>query len=315
MRVAVIGAGMAGAACAAVLQERGHEVTVLDKGRAPGGRLAQRRVEGFVFDHGAQYMKARDAGFVAAVEAWGREGVAVPWPAADTGGEPVFVGMPFMGAPVRALLRGCTVRSGVEVAGLRREGEAWCLLDGYGAVLERVPLVVLAIPAPRARALLERAGADAAAAMAEALAPVTIAPCWAGLFGFARRLPLEEESRRMGEGPLVWLARNTGKPGRGGLESWTVHAAPAWSRERLEQTPGEVAAALLRKLAEAGGETLPPVRHVAAHRWRHALVERPLGQSFLADPAAGLALCGDWCLGPRVEAAWLSGRSLGEALA
>jgi predicted NAD/FAD-dependent oxidoreductase len=51
------------------------------------------------------------------------------------------------------------------------------------------------------------------------------------------------------------------------------------------------------------------------HRWRHARVEAPLGEPWLADWDAALAFCGDWCLDARVEAAFLSGDALGGALA
>jgi predicted NAD/FAD-dependent oxidoreductase len=44
-------------------------------------------------------------------------------------------------------------------------------------------------------------------------------------------------------------------------------------------------------------------------------VEAPLGEAFLLDRGAGVGFCGDWCLGARAEAAWLSGTALGSALA
>jgi len=43
--LAVIGVGIAGAACAHALLPAGHPVHVCDKSRGPGGRLATRRVE------------------------------------------------------------------------------------------------------------------------------------------------------------------------------------------------------------------------------------------------------------------------------
>ncbi|MFL5335181.1 MAG: FAD-dependent oxidoreductase [Geminicoccaceae bacterium] len=43
--IAVIGAGMAGAACAAALARAGAAVRLFDKGRSIGGRMAQRRVD------------------------------------------------------------------------------------------------------------------------------------------------------------------------------------------------------------------------------------------------------------------------------
>jgi len=63
LKVAVVGTGIAGAACAASLQQAGLDVTLYDKSRGVGGRLATRRAtwtgsDGasmrVEFDHGAQ---------------------------------------------------------------------------------------------------------------------------------------------------------------------------------------------------------------------------------------------------------------------
>jgi len=97
--VLVVGAGLAGLACASALAERGGRGLVLDKGRGPGGRLSTRRrtdAEGraLAFDHGAQYFTVRDAAFARQVERWCARGVAAPWPArvitlaAGVAGEP-----------------------------------------------------------------------------------------------------------------------------------------------------------------------------------------------------------------------------------
>ena len=51
--VAVVGAGIAGAACARALLAGGVGVQVLDRGRAGGGRLASRTVSGRRVDLGA----------------------------------------------------------------------------------------------------------------------------------------------------------------------------------------------------------------------------------------------------------------------
>jgi predicted NAD/FAD-dependent oxidoreductase len=44
-----------------------------------------------------------------------------------------------------------------------------------------------------------------------------------------------------------------------------------------------------------------------AHRWRHARVRQPLGVDCVLHESGRLVVCGDWCLGDSVEAAWLSG--------
>ena len=48
----VVGAGLAGLWIARALDANGSDYLVLDKGRTPGGRMATRRFEGGLFDHG-----------------------------------------------------------------------------------------------------------------------------------------------------------------------------------------------------------------------------------------------------------------------
>ena len=53
--VVVVGAGISGLVCASELSQAGIDVTVVEMGRGPGGRLATRRGSGLPFDHGTQY--------------------------------------------------------------------------------------------------------------------------------------------------------------------------------------------------------------------------------------------------------------------
>ena len=63
-----------------------------------------------------------------------------------------------------------------------------------------------------------------------------------------------------------------------------------------------------------GGEAIKPAVAIA-HRWRYALAEAVYAEHYLIDPERQLAACGDWCGGPRVEGAFLSGLETAEQLA
>ena len=313
--IAIIGAGMAGATCARTLADAGVRVAVFDKGRSVGGRLAQRRSDGATFDHGAQYLTARDPALVAAVERWRAAGLVAGWPeAASSAGDPVLVGVPAMNAPVKDLLAGLAVTTGFRAAGIASVDGNWLVRGEDEVIHGPFAALVLAVPAPQAVDLLATVNQGRAAELVLRLGGVRMAPCWSAMAAFTGPLPVASSTLR-GEGEIVWAARNSGKPGRDGPESWTIHAGPDWSRANLERRPEEVAPELLRAFAALAGIEPPVARHLAAHRWRFALVERPLGQPCLHDPALRLGLCGDWCLGPRVEAAFLSGRAMAAALA
>jgi renalase len=180
MRIAIVGAGMAGLACAAALVERGHSPVLFDKGRGPGGRMSTRRVdaagETLRFDHGAQYFTVRDPGFAAQVARWERDGVAARWPLA---GEDTWVGTPGMNAPVRAMAGGHAVAWNTRVAALTREGKHWQLC-GAGSG-ESFDAVVVAVPAEQAAPLLAPIRAD----LAERAANTRSAPCWTAMVAFA----------------------------------------------------------------------------------------------------------------------------------
>ena len=101
MKFAIVGAGIAGLACAELLAREGHAVQLFEKGRGPGGRLSTRRVETSLgeatFDHGAQYLSPRDQEFHAQLEAWEQLGVVAPWPPKVLG----WVGVPQMSSIIK----------------------------------------------------------------------------------------------------------------------------------------------------------------------------------------------------------------------
>jgi predicted NAD/FAD-dependent oxidoreductase len=113
---------------------------------------------------------------------------------------------------------------------------------------------------------------------------------------------------------LPWFARDGSKPGRDTPHGWVLHAGADWSRAEFDRPAARVLEALLERFSERIGRMLPRVVLSDCHRWRHARVERPLGEPCLWDRVAGIGFCGDWCLDARAEAAWISGGAVGAAV-
>ena len=318
VRIAVVGAGIAGLACAQELARADVKVTLFERSRGVGGRLATKRVGDLAFDHGAQFVTARSRTFARYAEVAVRAGALDRWRPRlmeddrrwEQPIEDWWVGKPGMNALVRPLARNIELRGSVAVHELLPGQRGWELQTDSGRHNEVFQAVAVAIPAPQAAGLLgPYAGAF------RHLSSVQMAPCWTGMFAFDPPLDLGAEARRWTKGPIVWAACNSSKPDRWrSPQCWVVHASSGWSRQHLELDAAEIAQLLLREFAEAVGGTLPRPAHAAAHRWRHALVEQPLGVPCLVDDEMAAGACGDWCIAPRVEAAFESGRSLAHSL-
>lgn len=297
--VLIVGAGMAGLACAARLQAAGWSVQVLDKGRQLGGRVASRRTGGLCFDHGAQFLSIQDPAFEAALAPARRAGVLQAWQAPGRAA-PAWVGAPSFQHLPQWLGEGLAVQLSTEVVAVEAAAAGWTLATRSGeAAPGRIHTrrLVLTAPAPQLQALL---GAAAPAA----LATIRYDPCWTLMLRADRPLALP-----VGADPhpaIGWITAEATKPGRDPAPCWTVQAGPAWSRDHLEETPAAVSAALCAILSTLSAEPLAAFEVVAAHRWRYARVTSALPAPMWM-PEQGLGLAGDGFAGPRIEAAWRSG--------
>lgn len=336
VRVAVIGAGIAGAACAASLRDAGLEVTLFDKSRGVGGRMATRRAEWAgadgtalqaEFDHGAQHIPARHPRFRAALRRAEAAGVVAAWAPRVHGAWPAPVRreawVPLGGMPglARHVIGATPVQLNFQVQRLQRGGDGWRVVAVDGRTQGPFDQVLLAMPPAQAAVLL----AGHHDRWADGLAAVRMEPCWT-LMAATQDLDwpwdaCEPEARRS---PLAWVARNDRKPGRtapAGMATWVAHASAAWSAAHLEDTPAAVQAALSQALA-----ALLPTgvklqwHHRAVQRWRYAVpaAAAPAAECWW-DGRRGLGVCGDFLSAAAtaaggVEAAWRSGDELADTL-
>jgi len=320
-RVAVIGAGMSGAMAASVLAERGLHVRLFDKGRGPGGRMSTRREGDVCFDHGAQYFTAKDDRFAELVRAWEHEETVSRWTGRvvkltpdgviETTSSPRFVGVPGMNAVVKRLCDGIDVSFQARLATLDRVPHGWRPRFDPDHDEGVFGSVILALPAPQIIPL----ASTVAPSLAQALRDVILSPCWTLMLAFDEPLDVDFDAAFVeDQGPLGWIARNSSKPGRDSRpETWIAQAGPDWSAAHADDNRDTVKPALVAAFTDAVGRGPSPTL-AKAHLWRYALVETASSSPCVVDPDSSLVACGDWRLGPRVEAACLSGLAAADAV-
>ncbi len=282
LHIAVVGAGVSGLSAARSLVDAGYKVTVFDKGRGVGGRMATRRVDNYAFDHGAQYFTVKDARFGRYVESWVKDGVVAPWEASivqaqagqletlDTEATR-YVAVPSMSALPRHLASSLEVVCRTRVVAAEFVADKWRLGVESGSDVEPFDAVILALTPQQALPLLAQFQA-----LAKRVQAVQFAPCWSAMVTFEHPLDLGIEGAFVKHSDLAWIARNAGKPGRAPHETWVLHATPTWSANHLEDSPEVVSEALLSAFFESTGAAPVQTHHTDAHRWRYAQALNPL---------------------------------------
>lgn len=328
-QVAIIGAGIAGLACANALQNAGLAVTLFEKSRGPSGRLSTRLAANWQCDHGAQYFTARDAEFLTEVQRWQQAGVATVWqprlqqydgqdfmPKVSSSAR--YIGMPANTAPARFLAETLVIKSETTINKIQRLptaelNQGWQLSSLEHGKIDRIfDAVILALPAPQCAPLLQQVAPD----MAAVATSVIMRGCWSLMCQFDTRLALDFDGLFINGQLLSWIARDSAKPGRLGLhnrgmETWLVHANSEWSEAHIEDDPQQVAMLMLNAFVKISG--VKPIAHTL-HRWRYADCIAYLALGAVWDQAAQIGLCGDWLNQGKVQGAWLSGNCLAKKL-
>lgn len=309
MNVAVIGAGMAGLTVARRLQAAGRTVTVFDKSKGTGGRLASRSLnEGWV-DHGAPYFSADNSRFADFLPGAISPDHLQRWEptvkgALGTDEKVHFIGVPRNSAVTRALLGDLTFQPSTRIGRLEKSSAGWELYNDGESLLGSWDQVVVAAPAPQALALVRDH-----ATLAGQISRAKMEPSWVVALQTADRQKNLADVSIAPHPALRRITFNTAKKGRGAKNVYLVQATKEWSMEHLEEAPDRVG----QKLKAIFCHIVPDAVDctiLLTHRWRYAFTEQAVGEACLWDSKHNLGACGDWCLGRRVEDAWQSGEAL-----
>lgn len=305
---------MSGLCCARDLSEAGLYVTVIDKGRGLGGRLANRRIGEATFDHGAQYFTARDPRFQQWAADWETQGLVQEWYRSvpgQSGGSIRWRGNPSMTALAKNLGASLPIQLQTEASEVHQEDNGWRVqLSGEDS--RRCRILVLTAPVPQALALLEAGEIALDPTIQGDLEAIVYDPCIAvmAVLDGPSGLP-REGAFRPENGPIQWIADNHMK-GISALPALTLHASSDFSRTHWERDRSRAGELLIEALPSA---LRSKVVDFQVHGWKFSQPINPHPDACVVahkDPL--LVLAGDAFQGPRVEGAACSGWAAAAAI-
>ena len=304
-RVVIVGAGLAGLTAARALGDSGVPVTIVDKGRSVGGRLATRRLEtGGIADHGAQFFTVRGPEMAAFAADLDRSGLLVEWCRGfgDTpDGHPRYAVKGGMNAAAKWLASNLAdVRLGWQAEAVTPTGVR--SVDGTELAADAV---IVTSPVPQSIALLDAGGVQRSTATDAALNAVRYEPTLALLASIgAERPPLPPPGAiRPTGGSLMMVCDNQAK-GASAIRTLTVHATGSYSNahwdssdEALVELLTDEAARLLGWRPDGG----------VLKRWRYSTPVVVHPEPTLSLAVGSIVLAGDAFGGPTMEGALRSG--------
>lgn len=321
--VAIIGAGLAGLACAQQLQQSGYRVVIVEKSRGVGGRMATRRLETTCADHGVRYLESQGKWLPPLIEVLLQRGILQAWTndvyQLSTQNESEsqitrYIAPAGMTAVAKFLAKDLEIWLNRRVEAITTTENTWQLMlnsPDENCKELTAKAVVMAIPAPQALMLVEPLKTIPQTFL-DSLRSVEFDPCITVIAGYQNdqlSLPGWQACDVSHNSDLAWIGLDSSKRPNATAPIFVLQSTPNFANLYLENEDLKPVGQQL--LSSAAQLLIPGLDHpdwFQVHRWRYAFPKHYLNQDYLysATPLP-LICCGDWCGGNLIDGALNSG--------
>lgn len=338
MVIAIIGAGLSGLVAANRLALAGHEVTVFEKSRGFGGRMATRYKSGdrsVKFDHGTSFLSANGTGFKSFLNQYADTGVLRKWTnkflyedtdtitevSATPGGDDLYIASNGMNTIGKLLQRLIDVRTETRVGGITYFGKnrgnkrAWMVNLDSQDVFE-ADAIVIAVPSTQAYGIIQTAADELSIRqIIREIDDVSYDPDLTFMFSFGKQEIPDWEAKKMVNPVVSLIINESSKRDFGGDLNVVVHTTPEFAIKYQKDSRDIAQHEVLKVLmTELGSFAATPVWQ-DVHFWRYARARKSLNIPFFecSDADQPLAIIGDYFMGTDAEAAYNSAVALADS--
>lgn len=305
MKTIIIGAGMTGLSAAKVLVEKGHNVTILDKGRGVGGRMSTRTIDNAKADHGAQYFSVKSAEFQALISDLQTEHITKEWHLVQRQNVR-YIGAKGMNTIPKKMASDLTIHLNEKVISIVNNEVKTESGNSYD-----FDNLIITIPIPQVIDLFEASQISFSEKDKSVINSIEYDPCMAVMAVLKQATEIPSGGIILENQPVSWIADNCQK-GITEIPTATIHASAAFSKKHLEDNLQEVAQEMLSSVSQ----WINPENVVSTqvHRWRYSLASKRYEKEFYQIENQNIYLGGDGFGIGNVEGAFLSGYHLGMSI-
>lgn len=331
MVIGIIGAGLSGLTAGRILAKAGHEVTIFEKSKGYGGRMATRyagKELASKMDHGLSYFGVKSDEFReftaelldhGLIQTWGDDFAAYDGEkfldsAPNQSSAALYTSKGGMNKIGKYLSRWVDIHTESKVGGLtyfgtnRSKKRSWMMNLTSSKTFE-ADAVIIALPAPQAYGIISSTIDEInTLKIVRQIDEVSYRPAFSLMAGYGSQEAPGWQGVMCRNSLLDFISNEKLK--RDSQEtSFVLHASESFTRKHRNADEEDVSKKMLGEFAEIAGGWAASPEWQQLHFWRYSRAEKVIDSPYLEleDEDAPLALVGDYLNGNTVDDAYRSG--------
>jgi len=314
--VAVIGAGITGITLANLLQKK-FNLTVFEKSRGVGGRMATRRAEPYQFNHGAQYFKIENKEFkdflqplilnkiikpleVNQIEILNKEVIK----RTKIYNKQYFTAESKMNSVVKYLINNnLSIKLLCKIEKIIKENDKWFLIDSGQVSFGPYDWLIITIPPNQAKEILYNNFK-----FLDIIKKIKMRSCYSLMLGFDKFGEFDFDTALFLDEEVQWLSIRKIILENKEYYNLLINSSYNFAEQNINGSKDKISDHLIKQVSDILNCKLNNYEHKALHFWKYAMSEKNNNLGSLLDEDFKIIVCGDWCMNGKVEGGFLSAK-------
>ena len=314
--VAVIGAGITGATLANLLKKK-VTITVFEKSRGVGGRMATRRADPFQFNHGAQYFKVKNKEFKNFLQPLMLNKIIKPLEAnqieilnkkiiksTKISNKKYFTAESKMNSVVKYFINNnFSIKLLCKIEKTVKENDKWFVIDSDQVSYGPYDWLFITIPPYQATEILYDNFK-----FLDILKNIKMRSCYSLMLGFDKIKEFNFDTALFLDEDVAWLFIRKKIFKNKKYYNLLINSSYNFAEKNINSSKDELSDYLIKQVSDILKYDLNNFKHKALHFWKYAMSEKNNNLGSLIDEDLKVVVCGDWCMNGRIEGGFLSAK-------
>ncbi len=314
--VAVIGAGITGVTLANILKKK-VTITVFEKSRGVGGRMATRRAEPYQFNHGAQYFKVENKEFEYFLQPLMSNKIIKPLESNQIEilnkkvikstkiyNKKYYTAESKMNSVVKYLINNnFFIKLLCKIEKTIKENDKWFVIDSDKVYYGPYDWLFITIPPYQATEIL-----NDNFKFLDILKKIKMRSCYSLMLGFDKVKEFDFDSALFLDEDVQWLSIRRKIIENKEYYNLLINSSYNFAEQNINGSKDKISDYLIKKVSDILKCQLNNYEYKDLHFWRYAMSEKNNNLGSLLDEDLKIIVCGDWCMNGKVEGGFLSAK-------